>query len=404
MQSGYIEAPGLNGFNSPVGVKGLPSLEAIIFTGAGLALLFIGSWVPSDRLNINDVPVDMIAVAAATLLATQSSIRPDVLRMLAALQIPLLLLGITIIWSPLPDVGFDNLTSLVFTSFIVFLLFNTVVEKYGEKELARVLVIFLALDLLVAVVYKALFGFFDRQVMFFLNGPIVFGRVMSVGLILSLYVFRGFFRIVAAFAFFAAIVWTESKGPILAATLTLLAMGWLSSGRRGRLAVLFACFAVVITVVLVAQYYQISAKQVGRLAILLNVLSGDTTLPMLVESDTGRTNLWGASVKMIFAYPFGVGLGGWAYFADTSLTNPYPHNLFLELWCEGGIVLGTLALLPLLLFFAVRRNMFWFVALCLFLAQLVSGNIGDARQMYVFALLAIFSWSPLTLRSAVPAK
>jgi O-antigen ligase len=394
MQSGYIEAPGLNRWSPPVGIKGLPSLEAIIFTGAGLALLFIGSWVPSDRLNINDVPVDMIAVAAATLLATLSSIRPDVLRMLATLQIPLLLLGITIVWSPLPEVGFDNLTSLVFTSFIVFLLFNTVIERYGENELARVLVIFLALDLLIAVVYKALFGFFDRQVMFFLNGPIVFGRVMSVGLILSLYVFRGYFRIVAAAAFFAAIVWTESKGPILAATLTLLAMGWLSSGRRGRFVVLLACFAVVMTVVVIAQYYEISAKQVGRLAILLNVLSGDTTLPMLVASDTGRANLWGASVDMIFAYPFGVGLGGWAYYAETTLTNPYPHNLFLELWSEGGIVLGTLACIPLLLFFAVRRNIFWFVALCLFLAQLVSGNIGDARQMYVFALLAIFRPAP----------
>jgi len=40
--------------------------------------------------------------------------------------------------------------------------------------------------------------------------------------------------------------------------------------------------------------------------------------------------------------------------------------------------------------------MFWFVAFCLFLAQLVSGNIGDARQMYVFALLAIFRGEAFT--------
>jgi O-antigen ligase len=113
-------------------------------------------------------------------------------------------------------------------------------------------------------------------------------------------------------------------------------------------------------------------------------------LPMLIAEDTGRTNLWSTTVDIIFAHPFGVGLGGWAHYARTAYETPYPHNLFLEMWSEGGIVLGTLACVPLLLFFAVRRNIFWFVALCLFLAQLVSGNIGDARQMYVFALLAIF--------------
>ena len=147
MPSSYIAEPGLNRLKPLAAARGLPALDAMLFTGAGLALLFIGSWVPNDRLNINGVPVDTVVVVATLLLATLSSIRPDVLRMLALLQIPLLLLGITIAWSPLPDVGFDNLTSLILTSFVAFLLFNTVVEKYGEKELARVLVIFLALDL-----------------------------------------------------------------------------------------------------------------------------------------------------------------------------------------------------------------------------------------------------------------
>jgi O-antigen ligase len=265
-----------------------------------------------------------------------------------------------------------------------------VVEKYGNKELARVLVIFLALDLLAAVAYKLLFGFFDREVMFFLNGPIVFGRFMSIALILSLYVFRGYFRIIAAVTFFAAIVWTESKGPILAVICTLLAMGWLSSGRRGKLVVLLGCFAVALIVLVVARYFDISVEQIGRLAILLNLLSGDTTLPMFIQSNSARNSLWARTLDIIYAHPFGVGLGGWAHYANYKSDTPYPHNLFLELWSEGGLVLGTVACVPLLLFLLARINMFWFVALCLLLAQLVSGNIGDARQMYVFGLLAIF--------------
>ena len=68
-----------------------------------------------------------------------------------------------------------------------------------------------------------------------------------------------------------------------------------------------------------------------------------------------------------------------------------PHNLFLELWSEGGIILGSFAAMPFLAFLFAPKQKLWFVAFCLFLAQLVSGDISDARFLMVFSLLACFS-------------
>ena len=94
---------------------------------------------------------------------------------------------------------------------------------------------------------------------------------------------------------------------------------------------------------------------------------------------------------MISSHPMGVGLGGWPFFDTAARELTYPHNFFLEMWSEGGIIIGTLACFPLLIFFFVKRNIFWFIALALFIAQLVSGDLGDARQMYVFSLMAALS-------------
>jgi hypothetical protein len=61
------------------------------------------------------------------------------------------------------------------------------------------------------------------------------------------------------------------------------------------------------------------------------------------------------------------------------------------LWSEGGVILGTFAALPFLLFIFSPKKIFWFVAFFLFLAQMISGDIGDARFLMVFGFLAFFS-------------
>lgn len=376
----------------------LPSLEAFIFSGAGLVLLFIGSWFPTVRLNIAGVQVDTIFLIAASLLATLSTVKTEVLKYLCLLQIPLLLLALSIFWSPLPLKGIDNLTSLVVTAFLAFLLFNNVIERYGQVELGKTLLIYLTVNLFAALIYKSIFGFWDRQELFFLNGPIIFARFMMIALVLSLFTLKGRVRRIASLVFFLAILWTESKGPILAATITLCWGTYYLADKATKKRIILGLIALLFLIILILNQLDISSKDIGRLYVLIAILVGDFSV--LTESGAGpynilgRVDLWLKSMELIITHPLGVGLGGWEYYVkiiNYTKQVPYAHNLFLELWSEGGVVLGTFAALPLVVFLLVRKSLFWFVAFSLFLAQMVSGNLGDARQMYVFALLACLS-------------
>ena len=97
--------------------------------------------------------------------------------------------------------------------------------------------------------------------------------------------------------------------------------------------------------------------------------------------------MWSKTIALIPDVPFGLGLGAWDRAVDTKLPTPYPHNLFLELWSEGGLILGSFAAIPFVVFLFAPKNVFWYLAFCLFLAQMVSGDISDARFLMIFWFL-----------------
>ena len=370
------------------------SFDAIIYSSMGLGILLLGSWVPDDRVNVYGLPIDLIVMISATLVATTGTIRWVTLRSVALIQVPILLLGVSIFWSSDPELGADKFTTLVVSGNIAFILFNTVIEKHGADELAKLLAIYLAILLLIAIPYKAAFGFFNRQVNFFINGPIIFARLMSIAALLSLFFLDGKKRVVSVILFCLAIVWTESKGPILAITVTFGCIALLYASPSTRKKVFWYVAAAVLLVISVVNYVGLTLDDLGRLGSLFALLSGD--LSEIDESaNTGslgsRFEMWSKTIDLIPNVPFGLGLGAWDAAVDTRLPSAYPHNLFLELWAEGGLLLGSFAVIPFCVFLFAKRHVFWFVSLCLFVAQMTSGDIGDARFLLVFGLLACFS-------------
>ena len=224
----------------------IPSLDAVLYSSMGLLILLIGSWIPDDRLNVSGLPLDLIIMLAAAVLATTGSIRYVTLKSIAILQIPLLFLGITIFWSTDPDIGIDRLTTLLVSGNIGYILLNTVVEKHGADQFAKLIIFYLGILLLIAIPYKIANGFFERSVSFFINGPIVFARLMSIAALLSLFYLRGRTRKIAIFIFFLAIVWTESKGPILAILVTFffIAFFYAEVKTRRKFIAYFALFVI----------------------------------------------------------------------------------------------------------------------------------------------------------------
>jgi hypothetical protein len=372
----------------------LPPLDALVYSSMGLLVLLIGSWVPDDRLNVAGLPLDLIILIAGALIATTATIRRGTLHSVAIIQIPLVLLAITLLWSTDPDIGLDKLTTLIVSGSLGFVLLNTVIERHGVNQLALLLAVYLGLLLMVAIPYKLANGFFDRSVNFFINGPIIFGRLMCIAAVLALFFLRGKRRVVATTIFFLAVVWTESKGPILALVLTLFSVALIGATPQVRKRFLAFVTILLLGIAAVFAYFDLGPRDFGRLGVFYSVATADTTAleGYSKQGSLGaRVEMWSKTVELIPQKPFGIGLGAWDRAVDTRLPTPYAHNLMLELWSEGGLMLGSFALIPFVIFFFGPKKIFWFVALCLFLAQMLSGDIGDARFLLVFGLLAFFS-------------
>jgi O-antigen ligase len=180
----------------------------------------------------------------------------------------------------------------------------------------------------------------------------------------------------------------------LALIVTLISVGLIGARPEVRRNVLILLATTVAALFLATAVFDLDANSFGRLGVFYTLATADTTAIQgtLSQSSFGaRIEMWSKTIELIPNAPFGIGLGAWDRVVDTRLPTPYPHNLFLELWSEGGIILGSFAAIPFLMFLFAPRKIFWFVAFCLFLAQMISGDIADARFLMVFGFLAFFS-------------
>ena len=209
------------------------------------------------------------------------------------------------------------------------------------------------LVLLMTLAYKLHFGFGDRTVRYFLNGPIVFGWMMGIGCILSFLAWlrsdRPVYALIAM-VFLLAIVWSASKGPVIALVPALLACA-LVSGRWSRLALAGIAFY--------AAWYFAAQFDVlpERFEAFARVLDG-TQAAQDKGSIELRQFMWDYSWTTFKDSPvLGVGLGNWSlgmggsYFVANGMI--YPHNLVFELLSEHGVI-GTFVLLAAILAAFIR--------------------------------------------------
>lgn len=110
------------------------------------------------------------------------------------------------------------------------------------------------------------------------------------------------------------------------------------------------------------------------------------------QHSAGRDALYQAAIELWRERPvFGHGLGGWR----TLTGENYPHNVFLELACEGGaiaVVLFTVWLGFVVWSFWTRRRTVdpacVAAFILFFVASQFSGDLYDSRAIFMFAMLA----------------
>lgn len=251
-------------------------------------------------------------------------------------------------------VALRKIDGFIFASSLV-LLFGGLGLRNGNRQFYNAFIAVALVVLVATLVFKGAFGFWDRRIRFFLNGPIVFGWMMAVSSIISIYCafqYKNFRYYVFAAMFFLALIWTASKGPVV---------GWISGVTfllfiMGRISLLPLFLAVTALTVLVLHEYNLLPE---RFLVVERLLTG-----ALREADFGSVGVRWLMILDSFTIFFensliGVGLGNWADYASYSSFYGgrivYPHNLLAEILSEHGIF-GASVFFTLFIFVFLRAG------------------------------------------------
>lgn len=226
------------------------------------------------------------------------------------------------------------------------------------------------------------------------GGPNVFGRNMGLLAIVGISMLSrqqgkhvGTWASALVMVVGLLLVLTSGSRGALAAILVALAVYWLFDRNPLIRKTLIAGFIVVFGLLL------ISSTEVGRRAresFQTRVLQ----LTLEAKHTAGRNDLYLDAYEYGLEQPmFGMGLDGFQ-----AAYGSYPHNIFLEIFCDGGQIALTMFVLALLhsawCIFKIRKhvhlaNLAAFVHM--FAASQFSGDLYDSRGVFIFLGLALSS-------------
>lgn len=287
------------------------------------------------------------------------------------------------------EYGIEKGVNLYIITLLSFSIFYISYEKYGLEETFKVIVEVIFIVMIMCILYKLLFGLFNRNVSFILFGPIVFGRLMGMGLIISLFVLEGMKREIYCFLFMFSIIISFSKGPILAIFIVVF---WLMIKNKKHFEIIITALLLSVLFFFLEDVYNWSQSSeyysLARvLGVVFTLVSGDDVTSGANYGSVGsRLDMYTYSYEMIKSNPLGVGLGNWSNYVSVEGMQ-YPHNLFLEVFTEMGVFFGAvfLAFFIIPLFFSVA--LIKAIVLFFMINQLVSGDILDARYFLFFSVL-----------------
>jgi len=228
--------------------------------------------------------------------------------------------------APSPDYGVQKLQYFLTLTLLSASAACLIVGEDGIRRLAKAWVIG-ASYLAVITLFTAELG---PRATPFDNNPIWVGRVFSAAIVMVVWLWVS-----------RRIQWAWAV-PVTGLLLTSL----LLTGSRGPL--LAAVAGVAVLLVLTVKNWKRMTIAGGIAAALLLVA---TQLPLVQQlrifriafTEHIRDVMLADSIQMIIKYPLGVGVGNWKNYSSLDPTKyTYPHNLFIEVASEFGIIFGAL--------------------------------------------------------------
>lgn len=292
----------------------------------------------------------------------------------------------------------QKIESVVLGTAVCYMLLVAGINRYGWDGFRHRAIVFALLVLGMTVLYKLKFGFWDRETRFFLNGPIVFGWLMGLHAMFALMLWsegRKTIYLLYFLAFLLAVIWTQSKGPLLA-LFVCVAFMLVILARRNWL--VFRNFFIFLTVVLVVAFVQrdiiLESLEGSRLQSIAALFTGETQ-----ESDQGSIGTRGDMLQESMGYimakaPFGIGVGEWPNVSRSGVD--YPHNEHLEILVEMGVPWFVMHVIFVFYTYLRGGNELRIVMLFFLIASSFSGDVSYLRYVFPFALLS-FSFYGLSI-------
>lgn len=272
--------------------------------------------------------------------------------------------------------AFDKIEGAVIATIVTSFLVCCLIRRLGLYAFLERFVVTSLIVLVLTIVYRELLGLEGRAGRFFLNGPNVFGWLMGLNALICAYFLTIRFDLKYLLllpAFFAAVLWTGSKGPLIALIVPLVIM-YLSQVHRPK-AVLIG--AIAFYIVGQAVVLLVPDAAIDRLWAISRMFTG-----RLDSQDFGSVGIremaWRESWEMFASHPFfGVGLANWEFFSSSTMR--YPHNFVLETLAELGIVGGLVVIGVVGILFIGGGNIVRYIVLFTAIALSFSGDLSYLR-------------------------
>lgn len=281
-------------------------------------------------------------------------------------------------------------SSKVFLGLVVPCLTVLIVSfrAWSRTELNTALLVTCMLFLIVAVAYKLQYGLFQRSVRFGLLGSITFGWVMTFGVIsalLALMERRSMVSAACIIVFVGAVLWSGSKGPLI----SLLLIAAIIIIKEFPPKKILLVMLPLIILGLFSKDVLLESRAVSSILVF-----ADDPAAYISGSGSGsvgsRLDFYKLSLELFWDNPvFGVGFGGWGLYEENT-KHFYPHNIFLEVMSEAGL-LGFLLLLFLLSRVFLLDVALAYLVLMALAVMLFSGDFSYLRYPLFFLLLGDIS-------------
>jgi O-antigen ligase len=203
--------------------------------------------------------------------------------------------------------------------------------------------------LIVGIIYKLEYGFWQRSIRFGFLGPITFAWIMSFSLLASIIAwtkFRTFTYIFLINIFVLSILWTNSKGPIFGLFITFVVYSLMNFKFK------YFLFSIVILIVLLFIFIHFGQNtRIVKFILLLATNFDNYILNFGDRSFDLRINYLIQSWSIFTDHTFlGIGMGRWSEYVLSD--HNYPHNVYIELMVEIGF---SAIILMMILFIYIFR-------------------------------------------------